>query len=152
MLCQTACSAAIVIACSVASAANQTIEMFAVDRGGRMRAVEQLGDLRQEDGDVVALVMRGPAVAFAGGGAVPVGLPVELLPTGLGDEGDTPSDVVYTPDGTKIVIAHRDSHNLTVMDAATRDVLATIALSGSPNSVAVSADGVHAVTANVFED
>jgi YVTN family beta-propeller protein len=131
-----------------ASAALGGVEHYAVDRAGHMRAVAGPGDLRHEDGDVLALVVRAP-VAEA---AQPVGLPVALLPTGLGAEGDTPTEVAFTPDGAKIVIAHRDSRNLTVMDAATRDVLATIPLSGSPNSVAVSADGVHAVTANIFED
>ncbi len=131
-----------------ASAQGAQVEQFVVERGGRLRAVEQAGDLRHEDGNAVLLVVRAPANAAA----QTVGAPVELLPTGLGDEGDTPTEVTFTPDGTWIVIAHRDSRNLTVLDAATRDVLATISLSGSPNSVAVSSDGVHAVTANIFQD
>ncbi len=145
MLIQAVHGAAVVLAMS---AAGPEVEPFAVDRGGLMRAVAGTDDLRHEDGDVVALVVRAAVIP----GAQPVGLPVALLPTGMGDEGDTPTEVTFTPDGAKIVVAHRDSRNLTVLDAATRDVLATIALGGSPNSVAVSSDGVHAVTANIFED
>lgn len=72
--------------------------------------------------------------------------------TGDAPEGDNPSAAAFSTDGTKIIIAHRDSRNLVVFDAATRVFLNAIALSGSPNDVAVSLDGIHAVTANVFED
>jgi len=67
-------------------------------------------------------------------------------------EGDTPSGAAFTPDGTRLLVAHRDSKNVVIYDAATRDVLAVVALSGSPNDVAVSGDGAFAVTPNVFED
>lgn len=77
---------------------------------------------------------------------------LEFIPTGVDPEGDTPTEMAFTPDGLKIVIAHRDSQNLVVFDADTRDVLMTIPLSGSPNSLAITSDGQHAVTANIFED
>jgi len=67
-------------------------------------------------------------------------------------EGDTPSEIAFSADGANIVIAHRDSHNLVVFDAATRAVLQVIDVTGSPNSLALSSDNVHAVTANLFED
>ncbi len=76
----------------------------------------------------------------------------DFIMTGVPPEGDTPSEVVFTVDGSMFIIAHRDSQNLVVFDAATRDVLQVIPLSGSPNSLALSSDGVHAVTANLFED
>ncbi|MHC5115150.1 MAG: YncE family protein [Planctomycetota bacterium] len=76
----------------------------------------------------------------------------EFAATAVGDEGDTPSELAFTPDGTKLVIAHRDSMNLVVLDANTRDVLDVIALSGSPNSLAITPDGTTVVTANLFED
>jgi YVTN family beta-propeller protein len=41
-------------------------------------------------------------------------------------EGDTPAGVVFTPDGSRILVAHRDSKNVIVYDAATRDVLAVV--------------------------
>ncbi len=76
----------------------------------------------------------------------------EFIPTGIDPEGDTPSGVAMTPDGAKIVVAHRDTRNLVVLDAATRVFEREIALSGSPNGVAISPDGTRAVTPNVFED
>jgi YVTN family beta-propeller protein len=79
-------------------------------------------------------------------------LTLDFIPVGIPPEGDTPSDISLSADGSIIVIAHRDSQNLVVFDADTRVVLQTIPLSGSPNSLALSSDGVHAVTANIFED
>ncbi|MFH1745478.1 MAG: YncE family protein [Planctomycetota bacterium] len=79
-------------------------------------------------------------------------LNLEFISVGVPPEGDTPSELAFTPDGAKIIIAHRDSQNLVVFDANTREVLQTIALSGSPNSLAITPDGLYAVTANIFED
>jgi len=79
-------------------------------------------------------------------------LDLRFLGVGVPPEGDSPTELAFSPDGTLIVVAHRDSQNLVVFNAATRAVLRTVALSGSPNSLAFCADGVHVVTANVFED
>jgi YVTN family beta-propeller protein len=76
----------------------------------------------------------------------------DFVSNGIPPEGDLPSGVAFTPDGTKIVVAHRDTRNLVVFDAATRSVLDEIPLSGSPNDVAISPDGTRAVTPNIFED
>ncbi len=75
-----------------------------------------------------------------------------FIGVGVPPEGDMPMDLAFTPDGAKIIVAHRDSQNLIVFDADTRDVLQTIPVSGSPNSLAVTADGQYAVTANLFEN
>jgi YVTN family beta-propeller protein len=75
-----------------------------------------------------------------------------FIGVGVPPEGDMPMDVAFTPDGAKIVVAHRDSQNLIVFDAGTRVVLQTIPVSGSPNSLAITADGQYAVTANLFEN
>ncbi|MEW6074044.1 MAG: YncE family protein [Planctomycetota bacterium] len=98
---------------------------------------------------------KGSASAARGTNARPA--PLEMLYdgflfTGSLPEGDMPAGLAFTPDGTRIVVAHRDSQNLIVFDAATRLVVQAIELSGSPQGVAVSADGLHAVTANFFED
>jgi YVTN family beta-propeller protein len=76
----------------------------------------------------------------------------EFIFTGIVPEGDTPMELAFTPDGSKIIVAHRDSQNLIVFDADTRDVVQTIPVTGSPNSMAISSDGLYAVTANIFED
>jgi YVTN family beta-propeller protein len=76
----------------------------------------------------------------------------KFIGCGVAPEGDTPMGVAFTPDGAKIVVAHCDSRNLVVFDSNTREVLQTIAISGSANALAISADGQYALTANVFED
>jgi YVTN family beta-propeller protein len=89
----------------------------------------------------------GPMGVIAGGARA-----ADFVLTGVLPEGDTATAVAFTPDGTKIVVAHRDTRNLIVFDAATRAFLEEIALSGSPQDLAIAPDGVHAVTANLFED
>jgi YVTN family beta-propeller protein len=76
----------------------------------------------------------------------------DLLFTGIAPEGDVPTGIAFTTDGSKIIVAHRDTRNLSVYDAATRDFIMSIDLSGSPGAMALSSDGVHAVTANMWED
>ncbi|QDU68114.1 YncE family protein [Engelhardtia mirabilis] len=66
-------------------------------------------------------------------------------------EGDAPSAIAFTPDGSRYLIAHRDSANLTEFDAVSGAFLRELPISGSPQDVAVAADGTRAVVANVFE-
>ena len=99
--------------------------------------------------EIVAGTSRSPLTSRL---VPPPALEGELLFTGDLPEGDTPSGIAFTPDGTELVVAHRDSRNLIVFDAATRVFLREIALSGSPQDVAISSDGIHAVAPNVFED
>jgi YVTN family beta-propeller protein len=97
------------------------------------------------------LAPLGPIMeAFTAAGAR--NLTADLAPNGIPPEGDTPTGVTFTPDGTKILVAHRDTRNLILFDAATRAFLDDIPLSGSPNGVAVSPDGTRAVTPNILED
>jgi len=80
---------------------------------------------------------------------------VECAPAfgvGTDPEGDSPSSVRFLPDGSAFVVSHRDSRNLLVYDADTRDLLMEIPLSGSPDDLDVSPDGTTAVTANIIED
>ena len=90
----------------------------------------------------------GRTIAATGGGV----LRFDFLTVNVAPEGDAATELAFTVDGSMIVIAHRDSQNLVLLDADTRIVLRTIPLSGSPNSLALSSDNVHAVTANLFED
>ncbi len=80
------------------------------------------------------------------------GMTMDFVGAGIGEEGDTPTDIIYTDDGSKFLMAHLDSQNVMVFDAETRDILHVIDLSGSPQAIDVSSDGVHAVTANAYED
>ncbi len=80
----------------------------------------------------------------------PRGLTFSLIDAGVDPEGDTPTQVVFTPDGTRFLVAHRDTQNVIVYDAATRAHVDTFNVSGAPQSLAVTAD--YAVTANLWED
>ncbi len=72
--------------------------------------------------------------------------------TGSDPEGDAPSDVVFTPDGQTIIIAHRESQNLILWDAATRAFVGEVPLSGLAQSVDVTPDGATAVVACLGND
>ena len=73
-------------------------------------------------------------------------LPVFVF-TGDDPEGDAPSDVVFTPDGSTIIVAHRESGNLILWDAATRAFVGSVPVSGLAQSVDVTPDGSKAVVA-----
>ena len=76
----------------------------------------------------------------------------DFLSTGTEPEGDSPSDIEFSPDGTMIAIAHRDSMNVTVFDSSNLQDVFTIPVSGSPNDLAIAPNSTIAVTANIFED
>ena len=87
-----------------------------------------------------------------GGSSTCSGLgPVERS-TADAPEGDTPTWAEYTPDGARYLIAHRDSENVLVFDAATGAFQAEIPVSGSPQGLAIRPDGLLAVTANFGTD
>lgn len=120
-------------------------------------ALDALRPLDSEDGDPPVLHMLLEPARIADETASPGPLagraiPFDLATNGVPPEGDSPSAVCFTPDGSKIVVAHRASRNLIVVDAVTRVALMEIALSGSPGDLAVSPDGDRAVTANLWED
>ncbi len=95
---------------------------------------------------------RASGGTFALGTSACAGVTADFLANGVPPEGDTPTAAAFTPDGSKIVVAHRTSSNVIVFDAATQAFLQEISVTGSPNDLAISSDGVHAVTANVWED
>ena len=75
-----------------------------------------------------------------------------FMSLGSDPEGDGPSEVVFSADGTQFLIAHRDSQNVVVFDAATHAVVQVIPVSGSPGALDISPNGQYVVTANLFED
>ncbi|MEM6572614.1 MAG: YncE family protein, partial [Planctomycetota bacterium] len=75
-----------------------------------------------------------------------------LLPLEVGEEGDMPRDVAFTPDGQRVVIVNRDTDNVTVFDFASRQLLATIPVGDFPVDVDVAPDGSVAVVPNVLSD
>jgi len=93
----------------------------------------------------------GALLGAEGGGACGAAV-IDLELGGEAPEGDVPTAVAYTPDGSRVLVANRGSQSLDVFETATHNHVASIALSGSPNDVAVTSDGLWAVTANIWED
>lgn len=89
----------------------------------------------------------GPTKGWANGSR---GAPdANFVLTGSLPEGDSASAVAYTPDGSKFVIAHRESRNLIIWDAATLAFIGEVPLSGAAQAMAITPDGTQAVVANV---
>jgi len=84
----------------------------------------------------------GPAIGTRSSG-------VQFVFTGDMPEADGHSQVQYLPDGSAYVLASRESENLTIFDAATRTLIAAVALSGPPQSMDITSDGATVVTANL---
>lgn len=63
--------------------------------------------------------------------------------------GDSPSGLAVTPDGTGLLSADRDSHQVSVIDLATDKVIKTVPVGIRPFGVTVDAAGKLAYTANV---
>jgi DNA-binding beta-propeller fold protein YncE len=58
----------------------------------------------------------------------------------------------FSPDGAHILISHWQSGNVIVWDAHSGVFVREIAVTGSPLGIAITPDGLRAVTPNVFED
>jgi len=72
--------------------------------------------------------------------------------TGSLPEGDSASDVAYTPDGSMFIIANRESQNLIIWDASTLAFVGEVPLSGAAQAMAITPDGTQAVVANIDND
>jgi YVTN family beta-propeller protein len=124
-----------------------------------------LDALQSPDGDPIVVVLDGVSARRVVNGVEVGSTPLKgatdaacgtvtdtLLEAGVSPEADIACAAAFTPDGARLVIAHSRTKNLVVLDAATKAVLDVIDVSGTPVDVAVSADNVHAVTANLLED
>ena len=74
-----------------------------------------------------------------------------VFPLGSAPEADEHADVKFLPNGSGVVVANRRSRNLVILNPDTRALIASIPLSGSPQSVAINPAGTIAVTANLYE-
>ncbi len=81
---------------------------------------------------------RGPAATF--------------VPLGADPEGDMPRELTYTADGSALLVVHRDTDNVMIFDAATRQITAVVPVGDFPVHVAVSPDNRFAVVPNVLSD
>ncbi len=67
-------------------------------------------------------------------------------------EGDMPRELVFTPDGTEVVVVHRDTDNVTFFDVETRVATHTVDVGDFPVDVEVTPDGRYVVVPNLFGD
>ncbi|MEM1042635.1 MAG: hypothetical protein AAGI91_08400 [Bacteroidota bacterium] len=75
--------------------------------------------------------------ALLAGGARSAGL--TILTPGDDPEGDNIGEAAFTPDGGRLLLANGYTDNLTVLDAATLEVLANVDVCNFPTNVAASA-------------
>jgi YVTN family beta-propeller protein len=75
-----------------------------------------------------------------------------FIPAGAEPEGDLPREVAYTPDGSTVLIAHRDSDTLTFIDVDSQTATETVTVGDFPTDVAITPDGLLAVVPNVFSN
>lgn len=67
-------------------------------------------------------------------------------------EADGPSDLAFTPDGSAVVIANKDTDDLTFFDVATRTVTHTVGVGDLPVHVAVTPNGSYALAPCVLSN
>ncbi|MEN0019926.1 MAG: GC-type dockerin domain-anchored protein [Planctomycetota bacterium] len=67
-------------------------------------------------------------------------------------EGDAPSDVVFSPDGSLLLLTHRESNTLDIYDAVTFEPVSSFPIPGQPQTVAVTPDGTRAVVGLIGAD
>ena len=67
-------------------------------------------------------------------------------------EGDGPNAIVFTPDGSQFIIAHRESNNLVIWNTATLTFAGSVDLPGAPVDLDITPDGSTAVVALVDTD
>jgi YVTN family beta-propeller protein len=60
-----------------------------------------------------------------------------------------PRGVAVTPDGNHVYVTNAASDTVSVIDTATKKVVATVPVGENPFSVAVTSDGKHAYVTNV---
>ena len=67
-------------------------------------------------------------------------------------DADVPHELAFLPNGSAVVIAHKDSDNLTFFDVNTRTVTHTVAVGDTPVQVAVTPNGQYAVAPCVLSN
>lgn len=93
---------------------------------------------------LTAATVRAPVQNLRGGPAY------SYLDLNNPPESDSPDDVAYTPDGGRVLVVHRETDNVTILDVNTRTVTHTIAVGDFPTDIAVTPNGQFAIVPNVF--
>lgn len=112
-----------------------------------------------QDGDPPMITVASPAAAEvslrggATGGTTANRAPsAALLDVGTTPEGDSPVKLLYTPDGSEILILHRASQNIIRVDAAANVPTGEISLDDFAIDLDISPDGSTVVVANYLDD
>ena len=79
-------------------------------------------------------------------------LSANFVMTGDAPEGDAPSEVLYSPDGSLLAITHRESQNVLVYDGATGAFLRAIDTGGAAQDIVIASDSRVAYVANIDVD
>jgi len=61
---------------------------------------------------------------------------------------NTPIGVAVTPDGARVYVASPQTNSVSVLDAKTKNVLATVTLTFSPITVTINTEGTLVTVAN----
>jgi len=75
-----------------------------------------------------------------------------FVSTNAAPEGDMPRNLAFTPDGTTVLVVHRDTDLVTFTTVASRTTFATVDVGDFPVDIAVTPDGQYAIVPDVFDD
>jgi YVTN family beta-propeller protein len=85
-------------------------------------------------------------------GGVIEGTPIVMQATAIrpniGDRGPYPAGLAVSPDGRRLYVANELADSMSIIDLASRLVVATVGTGPQPNAVSVSADGTRAYVTN----
>ncbi|MCC6284118.1 MAG: YncE family protein [Phycisphaerales bacterium] len=142
---------AAVLVASAGSASGQVTIEGARGMSRDVTGLELVRELWSADADAQVVRVVRPATECWGGeaGTGAEAPDINFVGATVDEEGDGPSSVAYTPDGSKIVIAHRESRTLVVWDAATRALVRVISVPGRAQDIAITPDSTRAVVAAV---
>jgi YVTN family beta-propeller protein len=87
----------------------------------------------------------------AGDGHVTEGTPITLPPgvtRPFGDRGPFPAGLAVSPDGSKLYVANNIDNTVSIINTATRAIIATTPVGSNPYTVALSKDGKTAYVSN----
>lgn len=77
---------------------------------------------------------------------------VTFVSTEDAPDGDSPREIVYTPDGTQAVIIHAQTNTMTFLNTTTGVITHSVDVGEYPVHVAVTPNGQYALATNVFSN
>jgi YVTN family beta-propeller protein len=124
--------------CQTTAAGQQSLRRTASDAG-----IERLAFIAPKARAETRSSAEGPALR---------NLSSTFVSLDVAPEGDMPREVAYTPDGTQILVVHRDTDNVTFFDTDSYMPIGAVPVGDSPVDIAVTPDGQRAVVPNLLDD